>query len=115
MNEKGNHSTRRLACLLLTSIQTMVADGTVPAPEIYGPFLAGARAPPQFYLDFIDMRSASMALTDAGTSSAKYTFTMTMLSTPSGWMKPDWEPRFAPPHVCGRVGSYSTGRRLELL
>jgi hypothetical protein len=78
-----------LACLLLTSIQTVLADG----PAIYGPFLAGARAPPQFYLDFIDMQSASMTLI-----SGTYTFEMKMQSTPKDWMKPDWEPRFAPPH-----------------
>jgi hypothetical protein len=81
-----------LICLALTSIQSVLAQ-TVPAPTIYGPFLAGSAAPSQFYVAFIDMQEAHVTLSSSGT----YTFEMTMASTPSEWMTTAWHPTFAPP------------------
>jgi hypothetical protein len=92
-----------LICLTLTSIQSVLAQ-TVSAPKIMGPFIGGGAAPSQFYLAFINMTEASVTLTGAGTSSATYTFEMTMKSSggtntlsDSHWMTPGWQPRFAPP------------------
>jgi hypothetical protein len=94
-----------LACLVLTSIQTVLADGTVTCPpplgasytcEIWGPAIApggGAKSHSPFTATFINVQEASVSLT-AGT----YTFTMTMLGTPSDWMGPGWQPTFASPH-----------------
>jgi len=83
-----------LICLLLTSIQSSLADNTVYAQTFTGLYLEGAPAdnfPPQFYLDFIDMREAHVTL-----SSGIYEFEITVASTPLDWMTPDWHPKLAP-------------------
>ena len=83
-----------LICLLLMSIQSSFADGTVSAESFTGLFLMAAPAanfPPQFYLAFIDMTEAHVTL-----SSEMYTFEMTVASTPPDWVTSDWHPTLAP-------------------
>jgi hypothetical protein len=92
-----------LTCLLLTSIQTVLADGTVTCPSsspycaIFGPFIAPGNEPTAnspFDATFLHMIGASVSL-----SSGIYTFEVTVLSTPPDWMTSAWQPTFAAPHA----------------
>jgi hypothetical protein len=72
-----------LTCLLLMSIQTVLATSTT---SIYGPFIApgpiiGNEPLSPFDATFIHMTEASVTL-----SLGTYTFEMHMLSTPTDWM-----------------------------
>ncbi len=81
-------------CLLLTSIQSVLADGTVSVSDPTGDLLVQGEqaAPSQYYLSFIDVVEAHVTL-----SSGTYTFELTVASTPSDWLTSTWNPRFASP------------------
>jgi hypothetical protein len=94
---KGILALSIMLCILLTSVQSAIADGTVTVSDPTNDLLRGGNpqnppAPPQFYVSFADVVESHISL-----SSGTYTFEMTLASTPSDWLTTSWEPKLAPP------------------
>jgi hypothetical protein len=97
-----------LICLTLTSIQTVLADGTETCPSngspcaIWGPGIApsgNSKSFSPFDADFIHIYETSVTLGKDVSGVETYTFKITLLDTPTNWMAATgWNPTFVAPH-----------------
>jgi hypothetical protein len=99
-----------LACLVLTSIQTVLADSTVTCNTltnctVLGPGIAPGSPFPNspFNANFITITGSSVTLgLVMGTQGLVETYTFVMKiaasSMPSDWMQPGWQPTWASPN-----------------